>query len=211
MATNKYFNNVSQSSEQDLFESAVIEMIQISGVDILYIPREIFDFDPILKEPKKTTFRRSFEIEAYMPDTGQFGGEQNIMSQFGFRINQTTEFIISRKRFAELGTGRLRPKEGDLIYVGNPDDPNPSFTNTMWEINQVWYNNPDWQFGKHFTYRIVAETFAYSHEKFQTGKDGIDKMQISNEDELKSAVNQDIVDFKQDLLVWDKNNPFGEL
>lgn len=211
MATNKYFNRVSQSSEQSLFEDSVIEMIQMSGVDVLYIPREIFEFDPILKEPKKTTFRRSFEIEAYMPDAAQYGGEQNIMSQFGFRINQTSEFIISKKRFGELGTGRIRPKEGDLIYVGDPDNPHSSFTNTMWEINQVWYNNPDWQFGKHFTYRIVCETFAYSHEKFQTGKDGIDKMQISNTEELKQAMNQDVVDAKQDLLVWDKNNPFGEL
>lgn len=211
MATNKYFNRVNQASEQDLFESTVIEMIQINGVDVIYIPREIFELDPILKEPKKTTFKRNFIIEAYMPDAAQFGGEQSIMGQFGFRINQTTEFIISKKRFAELGTGRLRPKEGDLIYVGNPDAPNPSFTNTMWEINQVWYNNPDWQFGKHFTYRIVCETFAYSQEKFQTGKEGIDKMQIPNSVDILSGINSDVIEQKQDLLVFDRNNPFGEL
>lgn len=211
MATNKYFARVNHQAEQDLFESSVIEMIQINGVDVLYIPREDFEMDPILKEPRKTTFRRNFEIEAYMPDAGQFGGEQNIMGQLGFRINQTSEFIISKKRFAELGTGRLRPKEGDLIYVGNPYNPHGSFTNTMWEINQVWYNNPDWQFGRHFTYRIVCETFTYSYEKFKTGKEGIDQMEIKNVDDLKTGINAEVIDFKQDLLVFDKNNPFGDL
>lgn len=211
MATNPYFNRVNMQSEQDLFESTVIETIQMNGVDVWYIPREIFELDPILKEPKKTTFRRNFAIEAYMPDAGQFGGDQTIMSQMGYRINQTTEFIIAKKRFAELGTGRNRPKEGDLIYVGNPDAPNPSFTNSMWEINQVWYNNPDWQFGKHFTYRIVCESFTYSYEKFQTGKQGIDQMQIPNVEEVKLGINDEVKEFKQSLLVWDKKNPFGEL
>lgn len=207
---NKYFNRVSQSSEQDLFESTVIEMIQINGVDVWYIPREIFELDPILKEPKKTIFKRNFAIEAYMPDAAQYGGEQNIMSQFGLRINQTTEFIMSKKRFAELGTGRNRPKEGDLIYLGDPYSTAPSFTNNMFEINQVWYNNPDWQFGKHFTYRIVCENFTYSYEKFQTGKEGIDQMNVKNSDDLKYGINQEVVDFKQDLVVFDRNNPFGD-
>lgn len=210
MATNKYFNRVSQSSEQDLFESTVIEMIQINGVDVWYIPREIFELDPILKEPKKTIFKRNFAIEAYMPDAAQYGGEQNIMSQFGLRINQTTEFIMSKKRFAELGTGRSRPKEGDLIYLGDPYSTAPSFTKNMFEINQVWYNNPDWQFGKHFTYRIVCENFTYSYEKFQTGKEGIDQMNVKNSDDLKYGINQEVVDFKQDLVVFDRNNPFGD-
>lgn len=210
MTTNKYFNRVSQSSEQDLFESTVIEMIQINGVDVWYIPREIFELDPILKEPKKTIFQRNFAIEAYMPDAAQYGGEQNIMSQFGLRINQTTEFIMSKKRFAELGTGRNRPKEGDLIYLGDPYSTAPSFTNNMFEINQVWYNNPDWQFGKHFTYRIVCENFTYSYEKFQTGKEGIDQMNVKNSEDLKYGINQEVVDFKQDLVVFDRNNPFGD-
>ena len=211
MATNKYFNRVNQNSEQDLFESTVIEMIQINGVDIIYIPRENFELDPILKEPKKTIFDSAYSIEAYMPDAAQFAGDQNIMGQFGFRINQTSEFVISKKRFAELGLRQLRPKEGDLIYLGNPHAPNPSFVNTIWEINQVWYNNPDWQFGRHFTYRIVAETFRYSYEKFRTGMEGVDQMQLKNEDEVKWGINSEVITQKQDLLLFNRKNPFGEL
>lgn len=210
MATNRFFNRVKQNTEQNLFEDMVVEMIQINGVDVLYIPREIFEVDPVLKEPKATVFKRSFPIEAYMPDAAQFGGEQNIMSKFGFRIDQTTEFVMSKKRFAELGTGRIRPREGDLIFLGDPDKPYASFVNTMFEINQVWYNNPDWQFGKHFTYRIVCSTWTGSYEKFQTGVTGLDQFNLSNQAEIDAASNNQIIGQKQDLLVFDTNNPFGE-
>ena len=185
-------------------------MIQINGVDVLYIPREIFEVDPVLKEPKATVFKRSFPIEVYMPDAAQFQGEQNIMSKFGFRINQTTELVMSKKRFSELGTDRIRPREGDLIFMGNPDSPYASFTNTMFEINQVWYNNPDWQFGRHFTYRLVCETWTGSYEKFQTGKTGPDQFNGNNQGEVQAASNDQIIAVKQDTLVFDTNNPFGE-
>lgn len=208
MTTNPYFNRTAMKAEQDLFESSVIEMIQVNGVDVIYIPREVFELDPIFKEPKKTIFKRSFPIEAYMPDAAQFGGEQNIMTQFGFRINQTTEFVISKKRFTELGTDRLRPKEGDLIYVGDINDPHDSFINQMFQINQVWYNNPDWQFGRHFTYRIVCESFINSYEKFQTGAAGLDQFQAVNSDEVKSGINSEVKAFSESLIKFDTGNPF---
>ena len=210
MATNRYFNRIKQESEQDLFEDMVVEMIQMNGIDVLYIPREIFQVDPVLKEPVATVFQRSFPIEVYMPDAAQFGGDQNIMSKFGFRINQTTELVMSKRRFAELGTGRIRPREGDLIYIGDPDQPHSSFINQMFEINQVWFNNPDWQFGRHFTYRIVCESWTGSYEKFQTGKTGLDQFNLPNQEEINAASNNQIIDQKQDLLVFDTNNPFGE-
>lgn len=213
MATNRYFNTANEASEQDLFEDLVIEMIQMSGQDVLYIPREIFEIDPVLQEPKKTVFRRNFIIEAYQPDAFQYNGDQNIMSKFGFRVNQTTDLVISKKRFAELGTGRSRPMEGDLIYIGNVYDPELSMTNTLFEINQVWYNNPDWQFGRHFTYKLVCETFTGAREKFQTGKIALDQFEsISDSYEEPSRVNEGIITAKQDIIVnqFDRNNPFGD-
>lgn len=213
MAINRYFNHSTETTEQDLFEDLVIEMIQMSGQDILYIPREIFEIDPVLQEPKKTIFRRNFIIEAYQDDAFQYSGDQNIMSKFGFRVNQTTDLIISRKRFAELGTGRIRPMEGDLIYIGNVYDPDFSLTNTLFEINQVWHNTPDWQFGRHFTYKIICETWTGAREKFQTGKLALDQFaNISDSYEETSRVNEGIIQEKQDIIVneFDRNNPFGD-
>lgn len=213
MPVNEYFNTSTETSEQDFFEDLVIEMIQMNGQDVLYIPREIFEIDPVLQEPKKTVFKRNFIIEVYTPDAYQYSGEQNIMSKFGFRINQTTEMIMSKKRFAELGTDRLRPMEGDLIYIGDPYNPDFSLTNTLFEINQVWFNQPDWQFGKHFTYKLVLEAWAGSREKFQTGKIALDNMDtISETLEAASRINENIITAKQDIIVdsFDRNNPFGD-
>lgn len=213
MPVNEYFNTSTETSEQDFFEDLVIEMIQMNGQDVLYIPREIFEIDPVLQEPKKTVFKRNFIIEVYTPDAYQYSGEQNIMSKFGFRINQTTEMIMSKKRFAELGTDRLRPMEGDLIYIGDPYNPDFSLTNTLFEINQVWFNQPDWQFGKHFTYKLVLEAWVGSREKFQTGKIALDNMDtISETLEAASRINENIITAKQDIIVdsFDRNNPFGD-
>lgn len=209
MTTSKYFNRLKQTSEQDLFEDMVIESIQQSGVDVWYIPRENLDIDPILGEPTQSSFREAFQIEAYLPEGGQMDGEQNLMSKFGFRMNQTIDMIISKRRWAEIGTGFNRPREGDLIYIGDGQNSYSSFLNTFFEINQVWYTNPDWQFGRHFTYKLMCEVFTYSYEKFQTGVTTIDDMQIPNLDVVDLAINQSLTQQKPQVVI-DTNNPFGD-
>lgn len=211
MTTSKYFNKIRGVEEQNLFEDLVVEMIQIAGVDVLYIPRKILEFDRVLKEPTRSTFERAYPVEAYLPDGGNFGGDQNIMSKFGFRVNQTSEILISKRRFDELGTGLLRPMEGDLIFIGQPEKAYGRFTNTLMEINQVWYNQPDWQFGKHFTYKMVCETFTYGHETVRTGLPGPDAIEEEgpNIQDSISISNNDIIDIKQSVL-FDKKNPFAE-
>lgn len=211
MAVSKYFNNVEEKSEQELFESMAIESIQVAGCDIFYIPLENFQLDPILGEATASTFERSFKIEAYIMNGAQFGGDQNFMSKFGFRIDQTAELYISKKRFAELGTGRVRPIEGDLIYIGNGNTEYASFANTFFEINQVWYATPEWQFGKHFLFRIVAQTYTFSYEKIKTGVKSIDAMQITNATDVSYGINQAIDDVKDNLLDFNVNNPFGNI
>jgi len=209
MATNKYFNRLKQTSEQDLFEDMVIESIQQSGVDVWYIPRENLEVDPILGEPTQSTFREAFLIEAYLPEGGQMDGQQNLMSKFGFRMNQTIDMIISKRRWAEIGTGFPRPREGDLIYIGDSQNSYSSFLNTFFEINQVWYTNPDWQFGRHFTYKMMCEVFTYSYEKFQTGVTTIDDMQLPNMDIVDMAINEALEQQKPSVVI-DKSNPFGD-
>lgn len=210
MATNKYFNQVDRASEQDTFEDLVIEMIQNNGVDIMYIPREDFEMDPILKEPTKTTFRKALPIEVYIPDSGNPQGDQAVMSQLGFRIDNTTELFMSKRRFSELGLQQIRPREGDLIYIGDAWKPHGSFVNALYEVKSVWYNSPEWQFGRHFVYRISASLFRNSYEQFQTGIPGLDALAADNEAEVNAASNNDIIEAKKELLVFDPCNPLGE-
>ncbi|ASD50366.1 head closure Hc2 [Acidovorax phage ACP17] len=215
MATSPYFNNINRKSEQDLHESLVIENIKISGVDVLYIPMENFEVDPILQEPKKVTFERSFKIEAYLPNNGETDGEQNLMSKFGFRVNKTVEVLISRKRFDQLDTGKMRPLEGDLIFIGDPDSPRGSFVNALFQINQVSYQSPEWPYGSHYTYKLFCETYIYNFEKFETGVPALDQFDLVGPEDndhrvenlLVNGSNLDIEEVKKSLIKFDRHNP----
>lgn len=213
MATNPYFNNTQQKNEQKLFEDLVIESIQLNGIDVAYIPRENTAIDELLGEPMQSIFSKYHVIEAYMPDTGQFGGEQDIMGKFGYQIDQTTNLLISKKRWDELGTGLIRPREGDLVYIADISGAGTSkgsFINTFFQINQVWYNDPDWQMGKHFVYKLFCKTYVHSHEKFATGNTEIDQMGKEGEqDDILNGINEVSKGIAQDIIV-DRNNPFGD-
>ena len=180
MTTSKYFDWTNRQSEQGLFEDLVIEHIQMYGYDMYYLPRSVLTQDDILGEDIQTIFKKVYKIEALLPDAGNFGGDQNIMSKFGFRINATAEFMISKKRFFELGIpDYLRPREGDLVWMGNIDQPMASFPNVMFEVNQVWYDWPGFQFGKQFVYKLVCESFTFSWERFRTGLKAIDYIEYN--------------------------------
>ena len=216
---NPYFNNIHRESEQDLHESLVVENIQIFGIDVLYIPLESFQVDPILREPKNIKYQNSYTIEAYLPDNGETDGEQNIMSKFGFRVNKTVEILIAKKRFHEVCPGKERPYEGDLIYIGNPTDPRGSFMNLFLEINQVSYQTPEWAFGNHYTYKLFCETYTYSYEKFETGVPAVDQFDLTGPDHAparaanieQTASNKSIEDAKKLFQEFSKDNPLTGL
>lgn len=180
MTISKYFDWTNRNSEQELFNDLVIEHIQMYGYEIYYLPRSVITQDDILGEDIRTIFNKVYKIEALMPDAGNFGGDQNIMSKFGFRLNATAEFMIAKKRFFDLGIPNyLRPQEGDLIWIGDVDEPMASFPNVLFEINQVWYDWPGFQFGKQYVYKLVCESFTFSWERFRTGLKAIDYVEYN--------------------------------
>jgi len=219
MATNRFFNKINHAQEQKLYGSLVTESFQINGIDVLYLPRKIVEFDDILKEPTKSSFSRAFPIEAYFIDNGNYQGDQNLISKFGFRINQTTELLIAKDRFEQLGTGLIRPTEGDLVYIGDPTSARGKFTNTLMQINQVWYGgdgaNADWQFGTHSCYKLVCETFIYSYESIKLGRQvpdsqGTEALDMTGDSDSSSLSNKPIFDAALTTL-FDKNNPFADV
>ena len=62
MAVNPYFNHIEQTNEQGLFDSLVIEDIQMSGFDFSYIHRSEYEVDDIFIEAKASKFKDSFII-----------------------------------------------------------------------------------------------------------------------------------------------------
>lgn len=226
MAINKYFNQTRFVPEQDLYSDLLVELIQIRGMDILYIKRENVDIDKILNEPTASKFKDTYTIEVYMPDSEIAQGDQYYMSRIGTGFNEISEFYMAKRRWHEVvGDDMIRPREGDLIYVGNPNSTYESTINKMYIIKNVTMGHPERaQFGKNHSFRIIAEIYTPSYEEFDTDFKDIDNGYNTNPDaEFIGSINVSSFEEAQDVMVQtcnpigekyktnELNNPFGDI
>jgi len=122
MALNKYFQNGAKS-EQNLYESLVIESIQIHGIDVYYIPRKIIKRDFVLNEDVVSTFDKAFKVEMYVEEMEGFEGDSKIYEKFGLEVRDEMTLRVAKYRWNQLiqrhgyADDAVRPREGDLIYV----------------------------------------------------------------------------------------------
>lgn len=177
---------------QDLYESLIIENIQISGTDVIYIPRTISSrFDQVFGEDVLSSFDTHAIIEMYMADINSYGGESEVLSKFGMEIRDTATFVVSRKRFGEVVTPivpddrheslKWRPNEGDLIYM--------PISKSLMEIRFVEDEFPGfYQLGKKYVWSLRCELMQLNNEKFNTGDDEIDTTFNMNIDRLNYSI-----------------------
>lgn len=213
MATNPYFNHLKSRPEQELYEALVVENIKNAGVDVYYVPREYFQIDPILGEPVKSMFNAAYRIEVYFKDVMGFQGQGDLMTKFGLTIQDDTRLEISKRRFRELNIpDRRRPREGDLLYIGDIENAGyDSFVNSFFEITHVEHDSPFWQVGKRFTYELQCQLFAFNYEQFNSGNEAVDKItEITNESEIDKAINVALDAQEQVLKDFTEQNPFGD-
>ena len=119
MATNFYFNNFTNSMEQQLIEDLIIESIKVYGHDVWYVNRSITAKDEILNEDDLSVFDQAYMIEMYIKNVEGFEGEGDFLSKFGLQIRDSITFTVAIRSFnQEVGfhTEDVRPIEGDLIY-----------------------------------------------------------------------------------------------
>lgn len=190
MATNVYFN-YAVPSEGNLYEDLIIESLRIYGIDVYYIPRTLHNLDNLMNEDIASSFDDAYLLEMYLEDTSGFGGEQTLMSKFGLEIRDTSNWIVSKKRWEEfVGQHEKtivngRPNEGDLIYI--------PITGSFHEIKFVEHEKPFYQLGNIYTYQLQCETFEYSNEKFNTGVEIVDGI-------------EDTYEYKQRVTIINSNN-----
>tara|TARA_Y100000114_G_scaffold80951_1_gene74642 strand:- start:188 stop:1042 length:855 start_codon:yes stop_codon:yes gene_type:complete len=171
MPTNVFFNHAVQT-EQHLYEDLVVEALRMYGHNVFYLPREIIEEDSILNEDVQSRFGDSYQVEMYIENTDGFEGEGDLMSKFGVQIRDQATFIISLRtweRFVSLDDNlatSFRPNEGDLIYF--------PLSGSMFEIKFVEHEDPFYQVGKLFVFKLRCELFEYSQEDFDTGIGDID-------------------------------------
>lgn len=166
MRANKHFSHFQYQPEQHLVQDIHDELIQIMGVDCSYLPKEHFDYDVIMGEDSDIRFKNSFLIEMMLEETDDYIGNSTL-SKFGLQIEETVNFILSKRRFDETKIpDRARPHEGDLIFY--PVD------QRLYQITYVDYQAPGFlQAGIFPNYKLSCELYVPSHEQIQTKVDAV--------------------------------------
>lgn len=164
--TNVYFTHGTRN-EQLLVEDLIIETLRIYGNEVFYIPRTLVSKDNVLGEDRLSLFKASFPIEMYFENVDSYGGQGAFIQKFGLMIEQSATLVVARRRWDQF-VGRFgvttvptRPNEGDLIYF--------PLTNALFEIKFVQHQDPFYQLGKLYVYKLQVELFQYSSERIDTG------------------------------------------
>lgn len=207
MATNFFFNNFKSSQEQLLLESLIIEAIRIYGEDMLYVPRNINNYDKLYAEDDQSSYTNAYPIEMYIKSVDGFSGDGNFMSKFGLEIRDQVVFSMAQRVFTdEIGsrTPLVRPREGDIVYF--------PLNNKCFQIKFVNKFEMFYQLGALQTWEVTCELFEYSNEIFKTGIPEIDRLQLTMSTNVLdySIVDEDgstpMLDEEDDYLV---NEPYN--
>lgn len=171
MPRNVYFSQ-GTSNEQYLIEDIIVESLQVYGQDFYYIPRVLVAKDGILGEDRLSQFKTAYGIEMYLENVDGFEGQGAFIQKFGLMMEQSATLTVSRRRWDQL-VGRFgqtqlpnRPCEGDLLYF--------PLTKGLFEIKFVQHQNPFYQLGKLYVYKLQVELFQYASEYIDTGHKEID-------------------------------------
>ena len=171
MGRNVYFSQ-GTANEQYLIEDIIVESLQVYGQDFYYIPRKLVAKDNILGEDRLSEFKQAYGIEMYLENVDGFEGQGAFIEKFGLMMQQSATLTVSRRRWDQL-VGRFgqtqlpnRPCEGDLLYF--------PLTKGLFEIKFVQHQNPFYQLGKLYVYKLQVELFQYASEHIDTGHKDID-------------------------------------
>jgi len=181
--TNVYFSHDTRN-EQYLVEDLIIESLKIYGNEFFYIPRTLVSKDEILGEDRLSQFTSSFPIEMYFENVDSLAGQGAFIQKFGLMMEQSATLVVARRRWDQL-VGRYgqttlpnRPNEGDLIYF--------PLTKGLFEIKFVTHQDPFYQLGKLYVYKLQVELFQYASERIDTGIAAVDafeslKINVTNQ------------------------------
>lgn len=168
---NVYFSQGTRN-EQYLIEDLIIESLKIYGQEFFYIPRTLVSKDEILGEDRLSQFKSSFPIEMYFENVDSLDGQGAFIQKFGMMMEQSATLVVARRRWDQL-VGRYdqtilpnRPCEGDLIYF--------PLSKAMFEIKFVKHQDPFYQLGKLYVYKLQVELFQYASERIDTGIKEVD-------------------------------------
>jgi len=175
MALNSYFLQGSQG-EQRLVQNLINEHLKIYGVEVTYIPRKFVNKKSIIEEIQASKFDDNFSIEAYVNSYDGYSGAGDVLTKFGMSLRDEVELTVSKERFEEFIAPFMsasdeidlssRPREGDLIFF--------PLGERLFEVKFVEHEEPFYQLGKNYVYKLKCELFEYEDEIIDTSLDIID-------------------------------------
>ena len=146
MAVNKHFHTsgiAAIATEQSLYADLVSEAIHHRGHSVYYLDRTLVAEDNVLGEDALSKFNKQASIEMYMEDSGSgFGGQRELMSQFGLQNLSEATFVVSKTKFQEktkqiqiqtatdlsssgsiqLESGTVTTSSSEIFYIANETD-----------------------------------------------------------------------------------------
>ena len=220
---NPYFANSNdllsqgEDTERDLLEDLIIESIGIFGQEFRYIPRTYVAKDEILGEDRLSTFENSFPIPCYLESVNGFEGQGAFIDKFGLMNQKSATLSIARATWKELvsDVGKTilpnRPSEGDLLFF--------PLTGGLFEIKFVQHQDPFYQVGKLYVYKVDVELYRYASESIETGDSDIDIFNGLKSHDVLINADPDVVESFGDNtkiqtaktgVVFNTTNPFGD-
>ena len=89
-------------NQQDIYQNLIKEAVQIYGHDVYYVNRDTVALDNVLGEDSLSKFTKQTPIEMYIEDAEGFGGDKEIITQFGLENRNEITFVVSKERFQEM-------------------------------------------------------------------------------------------------------------
>jgi hypothetical protein len=169
VTTRNLFNFWSDPNEQALLDELMVEVIQMYGLDMRYIPRTVVKEDQLWGEDTLSKLQGAYTLEMYIADHNGMGGMAQL-GKVGFEIKDTITLLMSRSRFESVvGTPATltRPREGDYVWI-------PAPFKMLFEITFVEHEVPFYQIGQRHVYQLTCEKVKYSHERITTGVADLD-------------------------------------
>ena len=175
MALNPHFLQGSRG-EQSLIQSLINEQLKIYGVEVTFIPRKFVNQSTIIEEVTASKFDDNFLIEAYVENYDGYAGAGDVLTKFGMSLRDEVTLTISKERFEEFIAPFMeadddielssRPREGDLVFF--------PLGQRLFEIKFVEHEEPFYQLGSNYVYKLKCELFEYEDEVIDTDIAAID-------------------------------------
>jgi hypothetical protein len=188
------------NSDFNLMNHLSNEVVQMRGIDVIYLPKQFQKVDLILGEDVLSKFETNYPMKMYLQSFSEFGGDGSVFGHFGLQVDDQAIFEVNISQF-EKDTMGLIPLEGDLIYVPMG----------KW-VMELFHENPHDPFflmGQRSKYILSTRKYEYSHEELDTGIEEFDKLEDYQSTDIESE-NDEINDDLNDILNSAEPNIFGD-